>query len=149
MTIRDAIKLIDRELYDDRGYNFGDLEELIDEVGLGFCDWCEVKEIRVYPVIHWLCTDTHVGMEALFMGDELIAVTTQEGRKCDKYYYWVSMSAQQKVRSLIIEKYLPQEMNESIFSVEDTVESLFDRGNLYGCLTALVNDQLIKDYHNE
>lgn len=61
------------------------------------------KRVREHYLIKWYCTDTWVGTCVYYMDDEPIAISTQDARKSDKIYEFISEEAASKVRDFILE----------------------------------------------
>jgi hypothetical protein len=55
------------------------------------------------PIASWLCTDTLVGIHAIYYQGEPVAISTQLGRKMCITYEWVSMALFEKVQSVVAE----------------------------------------------
>jgi len=51
--------------------------------------------------VNWLCTDDVVGIRAYYFQDELVAISSQPGRKYGEEFEWVSKEAYQKVRQYV------------------------------------------------
>lgn len=49
----------------------------------------------------WLCTDTYVGARAYFLDKELVAISWQNARKNDEYFYYVSQETADKMVEFI------------------------------------------------
>jgi hypothetical protein len=56
-----------------------------------------------YWVHTWLCSDTWVGYMALFLDDELVAISYQSARKSPKNYKYVSKEMLKKARMWVID----------------------------------------------
>jgi hypothetical protein len=70
-----------------------DSDSLIQELGLhGSVDLGKYG-FTTRPITVWYCTDTWVGRNAVYFNGELVAITDQEGRKCDIYWEWASIEA--------------------------------------------------------
>lgn len=61
----------------------------------------EVSPITQCYFIQWLCTDSCVGGSILFFNEEPVAVTSQQGRKCDLNIEWLDEESYYKVYSYI------------------------------------------------
>lgn len=101
-TLREAIALIDKN--DHRAQSWAEIDEFSRELGLSVYGWYPAFEDRMkkYWVHSWNCTDTWVGTAAYFLDGELVAVSTQKGRKWDEEFEWVSREAAAKVREFIL-----------------------------------------------
>lgn len=54
----------------------------------------------------WICTDTRVGVEFIFLHDEFVGISIRSARKNNIYYQWVSEETYNKVRRWMAEEYL-------------------------------------------
>ena len=54
-----------------------------------------------YWVKTWYCTDAWVGVKAYYLDNVLVAVSEQDGRKCEEEFKWVSQEAFLKVKAHI------------------------------------------------
>ena len=61
----------------------------------------EVSPITQCYFIQWLCTDSYVGGSILFFNEEPVAVTSQQGRKCDLNIEWLSSESYYKVYNYV------------------------------------------------
>lgn len=59
--------------------------------------------LKEYWVHTWLCSDTWVGYMALFLDDELVAISYQDARKSAKNYKYVSKEMLKKARLWVID----------------------------------------------
>lgn len=79
--------------FPNKDYTVSNLEELISEYlecNDYFDTYVKSDRLKMYGIAEWYCTDSYVGTCAIFLDDELIAITYQEGRKCDTYYHFLS-----------------------------------------------------------
>jgi len=98
MKIREVLERLDTPFHNCHGYS-----EIIRDT-TGYEDWLDLERhgFKARPVTQWICTDTHVGMDAIYYQDELVAVTYQPARKADTEVQWVSRQAFEKVRAVIL-----------------------------------------------
>lgn len=54
-----------------------------------YMGWAD-KHVAEYPIVEWVCTDTHVGLYAYVYQDAIIAFSTQYGRKSDMTFWIVN-----------------------------------------------------------
>jgi hypothetical protein len=79
-------------------------------------------EFRMYWIQTWMCSDTQVGIAAVFYNDEFIAVRRQFARKSPVTFQWASAEAFEKTRAVLSQMILRyvvvypevQNMNEEI-----------------------------------
>jgi hypothetical protein len=98
------------------------------------------NRIKAYWLMKWYCTDTVVGMRAVFFDGELIAMTWQTGRKSDQDVEFVSVEAAKKLREYILSSRPESEFtlfnhDEDIgetYSVNYTSEVMSDVGSVGG-----------------
>jgi hypothetical protein len=97
MKLIDAIKNVDKS--DVWSIGFDDLCEAVDASCNGWSDWAEHdKRIKGYPLVKWLCTDTHVGVTIVYFDDEPVAIIQQTARKSGKDWSFLSEEAAEKLR---------------------------------------------------
>jgi hypothetical protein len=58
--------------------------------------------------VHY-CTDTWVGLKIYVFDDEVVAFSSQVGRKCDKVFYWVSEESYKEVKAFCLTLCEPEE----------------------------------------
>lgn len=78
--------------------------------------------LRVYAVTEWLCTDTHVGLSAIYFDGKLVGCIEQWSRKGDVNYSWVSAEAAMAVRNFLAEG---MEFQFPTIGADDTVDSRY------------------------
>lgn len=76
----------------------------------------------------WLCTDTTVGKMVYFLGDEAVATSSQDGRKCQKDFRWISRRTAEITLNYLQSIVPPEQDNFDVMSVEDLETDL---GNSY------------------
>lgn len=54
----------------------------------------------------WVCTDTRVGVEFIFLHEEFVGISIQSARKNPIYYQWVSEESRNKVLRWMAEESL-------------------------------------------
>lgn len=91
------------------------------------------EKVKCKPINTWYCTDTWVGMYAYYLDGELVLITTQSGRKCDKIYHHVSGATYRKLKEFL--KTLFVEHDESLeikdLDLEQDINSFYTDNNLY------------------
>lgn len=65
-----------------------------------FDDFLE-KGIRYIPLVQWLCTDTHVGLYAIFLQGEFLCYAFQPYRKSDYEFYWIDIKDADRVKEFL------------------------------------------------
>ena len=88
-------------------YNVSNIESLISEY-LQCNFYCEsyvedTERLQSYGIAQTYCTDSYVGVCCVFLDDELLAITKQDGRKCDEDYYFVTEEMSQKFLNFLKE----------------------------------------------
>lgn len=58
--------------------------------------------VKQVAINEWYCTDTMVGLYAHFFDREFVALSFQEGRKCDCHIFWKSKADSKKVQDFIL-----------------------------------------------
>jgi hypothetical protein len=103
MKIREIIEKIDKSR---KNQSSIDIEELSRELGINYHgdfydDTKEGARLKSYYMGYWYCTDSYVGYRAYFLDDVVVSISYQEGRKCDKEYFWVSIETATSVKQFI------------------------------------------------
>lgn len=119
--------------------------------------WSDDTHLKCYFIKKWYCTDTYVGIKAYFLDDEFIAISSQDGRKMDEEFSFVSKELALKLKNyleklvadsfdfnldIIDENFLDEEI-PSRYKIEYNKEILHKEGWL--------NDekvQIIKKYYS-
>jgi hypothetical protein len=102
MKLIDAMRQVDRS---PDNHNHVDPEELNQalDANLPYIDWSGLNaEMSEFWLSKWLCTDTHVGDSAGFIGDELVYLRRQTARKGGHTYQFVSIEAAHRVKDLLM-----------------------------------------------
>lgn len=60
------------------------------------------ERIREYPIATWYCTDTQVGLFAIWFDGRPVASAFQQARKADKHIQWVSEEDANEVRAFFM-----------------------------------------------
>lgn len=59
------------------------------------------KRVKGYYVVRWYCTDTYVGLMAIYLDDELVGMSRQTARKNKCEFEWLSQEAAERVRNVL------------------------------------------------
>ncbi len=105
MKLKELIAAIDPTKADKWQNGFWDFEKLGSDLGvynLYDVDGDVFNHIKEFPLHTWNCTDTMVGWNALYLNNELICISYQAGRKCDKNYFWASKEMAEKTREYLL-----------------------------------------------
>jgi hypothetical protein len=79
----------------------------------------------VKPVRQWTCTDTTVGLYAMFLDGEFVGFANQYYRKSGMTFGWLSIEIAQKIRELIIELFVRfEEPHFMTFSLDTDFEGV-------------------------
>lgn len=105
-----------------------DVERVAREFNLDYWGWDENSKLRAYAVEQWLCTDTWVGMYAIYLDDELVGVSIQRARKSTTEYSWVGEEQAQKVKEYILSIMEEDDPVHTILTEEQLEE---DWGEMY------------------
>lgn len=102
MKLIDAISNVKRPIIE-TWENDPPIEALCNELGVETV-WDEGldQRIRKYPIVSWKCTDTQVGLYAIWMAGEPIAAYFQAYRRSEKRFYWISEEIADQVRNLLL-----------------------------------------------
>ena len=88
-------EILDRLDSPEEGYH--DSEELLKELGLDGYASLATLGFTSRSITAWMCPDTWVGCDAIYLNGELIAITNQDCRKCPKTWEWLSQSTFDRV----------------------------------------------------
>lgn len=87
--------------------------------------WNEPDEMNArfksYPIFNWYCTDTHVGLDALYLDGEPVGCTFQSARKCGRDFRWLSRESALKVRAFLLSFLVPEEETIDIIPADECV----------------------------
>ena len=124
MKILEIIKNLDRTNKDlvENSPNWPDISNVL---GVQL-DWSEDKRLKSYYVAPHYCTDSYVGMRAYFLDDEFIAISNQEGRKCDEYFEFVSKEVMVKTRNYLLSLIEPNYFDPPLIDTEKDIGSTYD-----------------------
>jgi hypothetical protein len=117
------MKLIDALLNVDKSQSqYADREELARELGLPYLYYGDLPEdfderVKAYYVIKWNCTDTWVGLMAIYFDDRLAGYSWQTARKSDTEYEFVSEELALELRA-----YLESTLPKPKFNIIDPEE---------------------------
>jgi len=146
MKILDAIKNVDKSYNNETEADFSDFcRELGIVDGIGY--YTEFAErVRGYYLIKWICTDTWVGTIVYFLDNEPIAVSTQNARKSDTNYAFVSKEAANKMRDFILSIIDKEENEVGVLDPEIEIDDFY-----YVCYSSqlLVNEGYVEGRHCE
>jgi hypothetical protein len=105
MKLIDAIRNVTRPAAPDPWRHSAPLEEICEALGINY-DWNEPEELQSrlqsYPIFNWLCTDTHVGLNAIYFDGEPVGSSMQTARKDSTNVQWISADAARRVRDAIL-----------------------------------------------
>ena len=97
------------------------------------------KRIRAYPIYQWQCTDTWVGLKAIYFDGKPAGASYQSARKSSVNVRWLSLEIARAVREAIlstvetkIDLINPEEDIGEDFSVQYAGEALSDDGFYQG-----------------
>lgn len=85
------------------------------------------KRFHAFAIAPWYCTDQWVGLYAIQLDGETVALTFQEGRKCNTNYKFVSPDHATKVQTVLQELVAQLTPDESAIAFIDLDEVLDDR----------------------
>lgn len=101
------------------------IEAIADEMGLphGYdFDWDAETDLKQYWIRKHYCTDTWVGVTAIFYKDAFVGITSQSGRKMDVEYEWVSKALYKEVRDYVLTLCVVEDDDEEIPLLDLTYE---------------------------
>ena len=89
-------------------------------------DWSEDTRLKSYYIAPHYCTDSYFGMRAYFLDDEFVAISNQEGRKCDEYFEFVSKEVMVKTRNYLLSLIEPNYFDPPLIDTEKDIGSTYD-----------------------
>lgn len=75
-----------------------------------------------YYVIHWICTDTGVGVRIFFLDDEPVAIGVKTARRDDEDIEFLSKESYEKVKTYLLSLI---ELNPSIMKEDDVIQEYY------------------------
>jgi len=121
MNLKEIIELVKPKR--EKSWSAGELYEDL----TGSHEWIDADHaVRLTEANYtkWLCTDTAVGKVIYFLGDEAVAVSTQEGRKCRKKFTWISRRTAEMTRDYLLTLIPVEEELFDVFTPEDLEEDI-------------------------
>jgi len=105
-----------------------DPEDLFHAVGLQY-DWGSWeafnKRVSAYWIVRWNCTDTWVGLQALYLDDELIGAMSQNARKNDKIISFVSVDMADKFRNFCVSLMQEEERHYDLIDLNEEINPTY------------------------
>lgn len=104
MKLKDIIANLDKSKSNEDDEVYWDLEGFALELELnchGIKQDGNNLRLKCYWIANHLCTDTWVGIRAYFLDKEFVCLSTQQGRKCDETFEWVSKDSFRNVKNYI------------------------------------------------
>lgn len=118
MKLRDIAKNIDKSKENQDEVCIPDICE---ELNINYCGWIDQERLICYWIGNWYCTDSWVGYRMYFLDNEPVAVSTQNGRKSDEQFEWLSEEVFCKVRNYILSIIPKEELNIRLCSLDDDI----------------------------
>lgn len=81
--------------------------------------------LKSYPVLNWYCTDTHVGLFAMYLDGEAVGCHYRNARKSDYEIEWISLELAEKTKAVIM-SYINNEIDVTL------IDQNQDIGDDYG-----------------
>lgn len=153
MKLIDALKNVDRS---PQNKAWVDLDILTSAIHIeGFYDMPREFEERVqsYWLIKWLCTDTWVGLQAIYFDGELIGATWQASRKGDQTIKFTCADCARKLRDYILGAAIefplidPSEEIDNTYGVEYGSQLLVDTGLYNNQPVRIVRESIVRNYN--
>lgn len=123
MKIIEAIKRVDKS---NTAYiNARDILEAL-ELNTSYYPDLDQSRLRSYPVCNWYCTDTRVGLNAIYFGNEPAGLSWQNARKSYVEFKWLSeeiaLEIRNYIKSLIEEE---EQFKPYLIMDDDTIDEYF------------------------
>jgi len=117
MKLRELIEIIDKSSANRENVDISCLaSRVFDNHDI---PWVEQDRLVAYWLSCWYCTDTWVGIQAYFLDDEFVALSTKLARKSDTTFDWVSTDAFHKVKDFVESFAEDQSLKISILNAEE------------------------------
>lgn len=104
MKLIDAIKQVKRPAPGEKTYHYWPYDAVIAELGISdpyYPPEALEERLGCYPIFNWLCTDEHVGLDALYLDDEPVGCAYRSARKNGYEIKWLP-GCPEKVREVIL-----------------------------------------------
>jgi len=146
------MKLIDIASRIDKSKNnesYIDINKVAYELDYEFDDEDDQDRLKAYWIGNWYCTDSFVGYRMYFLDDEPVAVSIQNGRKCDEDFKWFNMDLALKVRDYLISitRKKEEELNFDTCDINEDIGNSFKisyNGQILNHNNATLDGQSIK-----
>lgn len=143
-----------------------DLESFINDLEYSPNNWSLSQpddniQLRCYWAANHICTDTWVGIRLYFLNDVFVALSTQNGRKCDEIIEWKDKESATAVLDFIksidepeeVPDFKPMNLDEDIgdgYPIEFTGQMLVKEVLYNGELVKVTYDNTegYKNFHN-
>lgn len=121
-TLREIINNIDKS-ENSKQETYVSWESLSREFNIDNLNWSDDKRLKAYFFKKWYCTDSYVGNRAYFLDGELVALSSQIGRKCSEDFTFISKETSDKLRNYLLsltgeDAYILSYIEEEDFDIE-------------------------------
>lgn len=106
MKLIDAIKNVARP---DNKHSWElnpDCDSICESLGVagiyGYFEDNVTSRFKAYPIFEWICTDEHVGLDALYLDGEPVGCSYRPARKASYEVEWISNETASKVREFLL-----------------------------------------------
>lgn len=118
ITLKQAIANLNQDNYEP----VWDVEEFMDALGLQYCyvdgNLVEAR-LKAQYLIKWYCTDTYVGTCVFQLDGVPVAITTQNGRKCDTHVTFLNAAGADAMRVFCLSLMQEEEQNSPYILPDD------------------------------
>lgn len=153
LKLLDALSKVDRS----QPAQYVDSFELVDALSIdsyGAIPVAFEERVTSYWLIKWLCTDTWVGLRALYFDDELVGQIWQDARKSSAVITFVSIASAERLRDYLLtanpeSKYPlinPAEELEDTYGVAYSSQLLVTSGLYQNKPVTVVEDSIIRGH---
>lgn len=146
MKIKDILGLTDK-----RNKEYGvDLTKLAEELGHEYYynSYEDDKDIEVYWLSKWVCTDTEVGQRVYFLNDEPVCYSTQSARREDEIFYFFDEECVVKLKQYFFNRELELFKNKVSYKRYDdelsTVYNVKFNDHLDNQTEGYIGDELVE-----
>lgn len=117
MKLIDALKKVIKS-QENESCLYSSLCELANCYSINYCEFN--TRLKSYWITTWRCTDTWVGISAIYLDNELVGYSTQFARKSDVNIKFISKELANKTISFI------KSLEENNYAIEENIEQEID-----------------------
>ena len=103
-----------------------DIESFASSLGIdiGYIDNVHDRLVGYY-LTRWLCTDSWVGVKAVFLDDELIGYSVQEARKSEEDFFFTDVITREKAKNFVTSLILREDQPSNLMLPDAEIEETY------------------------